>query len=75
MAMTITSLRVIATSGANKRPTYGEATFSDGHQYRWSTLQTSAPIFFGHRKRHGVWEGFSFASKPRAAALNAKLEG
>jgi hypothetical protein len=71
MALAITTLRVIATTGANKRPSYGEATFDDGRTYAWLVLPSGAIAFTGERKRHGTWERFSFTSPARRSGEDA----
>ena len=48
MQVTITVIRGYA--GANKRPTRGTATFSDGKTYEWSIHRlTGVPYFFTER--------------------------
>ena len=73
--MNATSIRIISTAGANKRPAYGDVTFSDGKAYSWMFLPDGSISFSTYRKLfpgHSVLA--SFTSPKRAAALAAALE-
>lgn len=74
--LTVTKLHISATRGANKRPSFGYVSFSDGKAYTFLLdAYEDAYHFGGYRK---VAEGycsepFSFRSAPREAALKTKL--
>ena len=73
--MTVTKIHTFGTSGANKRPTCGDAWFADGQTYGWFIEPIDGAVWFSsHRKREGTWQRFSFQSAKRAAALRAQLE-
>lgn len=74
--MKITKLRIVSTSGANRRPASGEATFDDGKRYDWLLVPGGELRFFTYRRGHGgtSWIMTSFASPARAAALALALE-
>jgi hypothetical protein len=73
MQVTITKIRGYA--GANKRPTRGIATFSDGKTYEWSIHRlTGVPYFFTEKLNDALErEIVTFSSSKRAAALMAAI--
>ena len=77
-ALTVTKLRVIATRGENRRPSFGDVIFSDGKEYSWGRDPDGEISFSGHKtyladttERHSVH--FGFKSKKRAAILEEFL--
>jgi hypothetical protein len=73
--MTITRIHISSTVGANRRPHSGDVFFADGSSYGWFTVPSGEILFSTHRKVQSCWQGFTFRSPKRAAALRAKLEG
>lgn len=72
--MKVTSFRVASTSGKNKKPGSGDASFDDGKSYGWSVDPTDGSFtFFGHRKILCSSQQFRINSPKRAAALAAVL--
>lgn len=72
--MTITSLHISCTTGANRRPNAGWAVFSDGKGYDWMVHPIDGDIVF-HTDRgpKGCRTLVSFRSAKRAAAISAAL--
>jgi hypothetical protein len=76
--MKVTANRTISTTGANRRPGSGDATFSDGRTFGWLRMpeQYGGGIrFFSRRSTHqGTASSMiSFDSPKREAALDAYL--
>jgi hypothetical protein len=69
--ITCTGIRVAARRGG--APSFGDATFSDGRSYRFLLLPEGHFSFSGTRRRHQVYEDFSFSSPGRDAALREYL--
>lgn len=69
--MRVDRVRVVSTTGANRRPHSGDAWFSDGRAFGWMLLPEGGVALFTTRKHCGE---VRFQSPARATALAAYLE-
>ncbi|NCX79087.1 MAG: hypothetical protein EBW96_04185 [Actinobacteria bacterium] len=72
--MQVTSIHTSCFAGANRAPTAGFVTFSDGKSYDWMVHPIDGHILFHTDRRYeGYSTSVSFQSAKRAAAVIAAL--
>lgn len=72
--MKLTKLHIACTTGANRRPAGGDATFEDGKSYGWTVHGlTGEIILFVYRRTAGMTYEATFKSPKRAAAIAAAI--